>query len=884
VNITLQKNIFLALGLLAAVWFFVGYPSQDPRSLLDMTHADVSEIETKAKKQVESFGYDAAQFRMESHFYSNAQLLKSLQKQLGRDQLISRYKKRDYPNTLLFYWEVQFIPREEIKESFRDTEDDRENPLRNEEITLHFSQSGEFMELDHGDLLPIAKKVDRQALSAAFGGLQDTVATILSAYSDSILTQRLVTDIKQDDDVSTWEDSSKFNHLDYALKGRHPFQLSRHDIFDMAMYHLQNTGWDTRELVKDTVLLGRVNGSNTVSAKFQSVDFTFGQKLSVDVQLTESGSLVNISSDYESRQDIGNGDSGIWSTLEDVLIFLFILGVVILFFYRIRVRAVDTKSALVVSILLGLGVSALVGLYLWQAADIFSSPTDWDQKMEFLISTGFAGAGASLAFFILFAVGDSLTRQHWPQKLKIYNYLRQGMIFNRPVGFMLVRSVILAFFFAGIWTLLLWAFPQFYLEFDGHVFMAQQAAGPPLFMLISNGLFSLGMVLAIFLVLGSQLMGQTKSKIITSVLIVFACGVFPPFMGQAGPSGYEFLVGLVLGLTLVTVYLQWDFLTLFFSHFLFLCLMSTTTGWIIPGSLDQYIFVMVLVVMALFLVVGFIAIGRGEEETKLSGYVPQYVEELAQEERIKQELEIAREVQQSFLPIRTPEFKNLDLAAVCKPAYETGGDYYDFVQLDDHRVAVMIGDVSGKGIQAAFYMTFVKGVIHSLCRETNSPAEVLKKTNRLFCDNAPRGIFISLVYGILDLKNKTFVFARAGHNPILKIPAANGSLEQLQPRGIGIGLTKGTAFDKEIEEIKISLSDEDLLVLYTDGIVEALNEQQTFYGTHRLNNVLKRNKQQPAKQILELLTRDVESFVGKAKQHDDMTMLVMKMRKAIDQN
>ncbi|NIT56340.1 MAG: SpoIIE family protein phosphatase, partial [Aliifodinibius sp.] len=218
----------------------------------------------------------------------------------------------------------------------------------------------------------------------------------------------------------------------------------------------------------------------------------------------------------------------------------------------------------------------------------------------------------------------------------------------------------------------------------------------------------------------------------------------------------------------------------------------------------------------------------------------------------------------------------MDLAAVCKPAYETGGDYYDFVQLDDHRIAVTIGDVSGKGIQAAFYMTFIKGILHSLCREIDSPAEILKKVNRLFYDNAQRGTFISLVYGIIDLKEKTFRFARAGHNPILRVAGDTKKLEELKPAGIGIGLSKDN-FDEHLEEVELSIEDNNVLVLYTDGIVEALSESQNFYGTNRLNEMIKSNVHKSASDMLNLLAEDVESFIGKAKQHDDMTIMVMKL-------
>src|SRR5699024_7959502 len=126
---------------------------------------------------------------------------------------------------------------------------------------------------------------------------------------------------------------------------------------------------------------------------------------------------------------------------------------------------------------------------------------------------------------------------------------------------------------------------------------------------------------------------------------------------------------------------------------------------------------------------------------------------------------------------------------------------------------------------------FIKGILHSLCREVESPAELLKKANRLFCENAPRGVFISLVYGIIDLQKHEFRFARAGHNPILHLNDAAEQITELKPRGIGVGLDAGEAFDCNIEELTLSLEKHDQLILYTDGIVEAMNANQVFYGT-----------------------------------------------------
>src|SRR5699024_10876755 len=209
----------------------------------------------------------------------------------------------------------------------------------------------------------------------------------------------------------------------------------------------------------------------------------------------------------------------------------------------------------------------------------------------------------------------------------------------------------------------------------------------------------------------------------------------------------------------------------------------------------------------------------------------------------------------------------------------TGGDYYDFIQLDDHRAAIAVGDVSGKGIQAAFYMTFVKGLLHSLSQETYAPAEVLKKANRLFCDNSAKGTFISLIYGVIDLQAGTFTFARAGHNPILHLNRSTELIEELQTDVLGIGLTKGEKFDNKIQEIELSITADDLFLLYTDGIVEALNSIHEFYGTDRLIPIVDGMKDDKAEAIISVVSQQVRNFIGQARQHDDMTLMAIRFPK-----
>src|SRR5690606_4425591 len=144
---------------------------------------------------------------------------------------------------------------------------------------------------------------------------------------------------------------------------------------------------------------------------------------------------------------------------------------------------------------------------------------------------------------------------------------------------------------------------------------------------------------------------------------------------------------------------------------------------------------------------------------------PAFAKNITERQRLQRELEIARDVQMSFLPKSTPDFSGLDIASQCIPAHEVGGDYYDFVKLDKNRLGIIIGDVSGKGTEAAFYMTLTKGFLKALSRSSDSPAAVLSNMNELFYENVERGTFISMIYGIFDIEKNALKLARAGHNP-----------------------------------------------------------------------------------------------------------------------
>jgi hypothetical protein len=491
-----------------------------------------------------------------------------------------------------------------------------------------------------------------------------------------------------------------------------------------------------------------------------------------------------------------------------------------------------------------------------------------------VVSFGVFGAVTAIAFFVATAISDSITRQYWPDQLKTWDLVRRGMFRNKPVGWVIVRAISIGSLIAGLFTILISVFPDVYIE--GEVsFMENQYSFSPLANIVVIMLYSLAVVVLTFLIIGNQLYSVTKKK----WLIPFVGAVMFAFEGllivTIGPSPYSYLINGTIGLVFGLVYIRYDFVTTALGFFIFANYVATSKGWLVSNSPDLPVFIGFLVLMVLLTGFAMYFLIKGEDKDSLPDYIPEYIEDQAKEQRVQQELDIARNVQLTFLPEDTPEIEGFDTSAICIPAQETGGDYYDIICLDDEKAAIAIGDVSGKGIQAAFYMTFAKGVIHSLCSIFPSPKMMMYRVNKLFNQNATRGTFISMIYGVLDIKERTFTYIRAGHNPIL-FKKADGTIKWLQPVGVALGMTKDEAFNKVSLEDKIELEEGDVLVLYTDGITEAQNEEEEFYDEKRLKKLIKREKTNSSKELRDLIIEDVRTFIGDSRQFDDMTLVVIK--------
>jgi len=247
-----------------------------------------------------------------------------------------------------------------------------------------------------------------------------------------------------------------------------------------------------------------------------------------------------------------------------------------------------------------------------------------------------------------------------------------------------------------------------------------------------------------------------------------------------------------------------------------------------------------------------------------------------EKEKIKEELSLARRIQQGLLPKSNPSIMGLDIAGVSIPASTVGGDYYDFIQIDKSKLLVVIADVSGKGMSAALYMSKVQGMVQLAAHMYSSPKEMLKHVNRRIFEGIERRSFITMILALFDMKKKQVRICRAGHNKALI--GQNGKLNFLEGGGIGLGLERGPLFENELEEIVLPLKSESLFFFYTDGLTEAMNRQGKEFGEETVSKLVKAKRSLPAEGLQRVVVAAAEEFQGEAEQHDDVTVVVVKSR------
>jgi serine phosphatase RsbU (regulator of sigma subunit) len=262
----------------------------------------------------------------------------------------------------------------------------------------------------------------------------------------------------------------------------------------------------------------------------------------------------------------------------------------------------------------------------------------------------------------------------------------------------------------------------------------------------------------------------------------------------------------------------------------------------------------------------------------MSRGIQQLMVEQVEKERLEEELRIARQIQMSLLPgeglVRVPGVR---VAALCLPAAEVGGDYYDLLPLSETRMGVLVADVSGKGTSAALYMAELKGLVLSLSRIYESPAKLLCEANRILAANMDSRSFVTMTYAVVDTATRRMRYARAGHNPMIHLEARTGRTRVLTPAGLGLGLDAGDRFEKILEEDDVPLEPGDFFLFFTVGLSEAMNPGAELFGESRLRRILEDGRGLTSEELKERILEEVRAFVGDALPHDDMTLVVLKV-------
>ena len=258
---------------------------------------------------------------------------------------------------------------------------------------------------------------------------------------------------------------------------------------------------------------------------------------------------------------------------------------------------------------------------------------------------------------------------------------------------------------------------------------------------------------------------------------------------------------------------------------------------------------------------------------------------VVEQERLQKEMQVAQEIQHTLLPKRVPEIGGYDIASYYKAAKEVGGDYYDFVRVDDDNLGVVVADVSGKGVPGSLVMTMIRTALRMEARGNYSAAEVMARMNDFVTEDMKKGMFVTIFYSILDSKNRIISYASAGHNPMILFRAETDETYFLNPRGfpVGISLPDDTLFRRSIDVEKIKLKKDDMLVIYTDGVTEAMNENREQYGEERLIQLIKTSGKLSPQEFMDLLSDNIKEFTGDEPQNDDITVVAIKEKLMADE-
>jgi serine phosphatase RsbU (regulator of sigma subunit)/anti-sigma regulatory factor (Ser/Thr protein kinase)/transposase len=257
---------------------------------------------------------------------------------------------------------------------------------------------------------------------------------------------------------------------------------------------------------------------------------------------------------------------------------------------------------------------------------------------------------------------------------------------------------------------------------------------------------------------------------------------------------------------------------------------------------------------------------------------------VVEQERLQKEMQVAQEIQQSLLPGTLPQAEGFEIGSLYRAAKEVGGDYYDFVWVDDDTLGIVVGDVSGKGVPGSLVMTMIRTALRMEARNNPSARDVVSRMNSFVTEDMKKGMFVTIFYVVLDSRRRIISYASAGHNPMVLYRGDSNETYFLNPKGfpVGIDLADHSLFEKSIGTETIKLKQSDMLVIYTDGITEAMDSEGRQFGEERLLKAIKKHGHLAPQEFASKLDGEIAGFTGGEPQNDDITLVAIKEKAVAD--
>ncbi|MCU0454545.1 MAG: PP2C family protein-serine/threonine phosphatase [Bacteroidetes bacterium] len=560
-------------------------------------------------------------------------------------------------------------------------------------------------------------------------------------------------------------------------------------------------------------------------------------------------------------------ESGNWQAIIVITMWVgLVITMIVISFRRFRAYEIGFRMAW----LMGIAAAVIIA---FELSFTLAGRETWDFFFPLLMSSIFYGGG----LVITWAVSESVVREAWPEKMVPLDLIVNGHFIHSRIGVSVVVGSALgvlgyAVDLGVVSTISRWL-PIATNGADEPMLQGLAVFSPAAYA-VTHAFYASTYLAAFFvLFLVSWLRRRLRST--TLLVLITALGLAVSRSSEIDPWWGAPLLVLASSIVFVLTMVRFDAVA---GSLAVLVYGVAKQGALlhVAGAFESSALGLIVLFAAIVLS-GLAAQFRKKELTDFDAITPAFARNITERERLQHELAIARTVQMSFLPKKRPDIPRLDVASRCEPAQEVGGDYFDFIPLPNGRWGIAVGDVSGKGTQAAFFMTLTKGFLRAIARTTASPAAVLTSVNRHFYENVERGAFISIVYGVYDPERATMTLARAGHNPVMLFRNGMAKAEVLNSTGLALGMDPGPAFEGSIQETVFDCRFGDVFVFYTDGISEAMNRGREEFGDDRLAASIARYGHGSADQILSGIFADVAAWAGKQSAHDDRTLVAVKV-------